>query len=131
MVLDGLASSLSKHIGGAARPLGLILVSLIVGGLTFGGIALAVSFLRHHVDTIPALMRQMADILQSTRAWLGGDGEQLIPEVMTDAETIKGAMVMCVKSHAHALKIAVGAVSIGPVHPVSDSLPASPAFYRH
>ena len=131
MILDRLASSLSKHIPGAARPLALILVTLIVGGLTFGGIALSISFLRHHVDTIPALMRQMADILQSTRAWLGGYGEELIPEVMTDAETIKGAMVVWLKEHADALKIAGGTFSIGMVHLIMGMLLAILVFFRH
>jgi predicted PurR-regulated permease PerM len=131
MILDRLASSLSRHIAGAARPLALILVTLIVGGLMFGGVALSISFLRHHVDTIPALMRQMADILQSTRAWLGGYGEQLIPEVMTDAETIKGAMVVWLKSHAEGLKIAGGSFSIGLVHLIMGMLLAILVFFRH
>src|SRR5438128_882741 len=88
LLLDRLSRSFSKRMPGtAARPLALILVTLVGGGLVFGIVALLISFVRHHVDNIPAVMTKMADILQSTRAWLGDYGEQLIPEVMTDAET--------------------------------------------
>src|SRR5262249_43019505 len=120
-----------RHIPRAARPLALILVSLVVGGALFGGIALAISFLRHHVDTLPALMRQMADILQSTRAWLGGYGEQGIPDGMTDAETIKGAIVVWLQEHAAALKMAGGWFSIGMVRMIMGMLLAILVFFRH
>src|SRR5947208_948234 len=90
LILDRLAAAFSKRMpGGAARPLALVLVTLIVGGALVGGVALLVSLFRHHVEDVPALMTKMADILQSTRAWLGGVGEDLIPDVLTDAETVK------------------------------------------
>jgi predicted PurR-regulated permease PerM len=130
MILERLASSLSRHIPTAARPIALILVSLIAGGITFGGVALTISFLRHHVDSVPALMREMANILQSTRAWLGGYGQQLIPEVMTDAETIKGAIVVWLQQHADALKVAGGSVSVGLVRLVMGMLLAILVFFR-
>src|SRR5581483_1194210 len=107
LILDRLAAAFSRRIpGAAARPLALILVTLVGGGVIIGAIALTLSFLRHHVDRIPAMMTQMADALQSTRAWLGGYGRQLIPEVMTDAENIKAAFVVWLKTHAEALKLA-------------------------
>src|SRR6267378_1287939 len=72
LLLDRLSRSFSKRMPGtAARPLALILVTLVGGGLIFGVVALLISFARHHVDNIPAIMTKMADILQSTRAWLG------------------------------------------------------------
>jgi predicted PurR-regulated permease PerM len=99
--------------------------------VVFGVVALLVSFLRHHVDNIPAIMTKMADILQSTRAWLGGYGEQLIPEVMTDAETIKAALALWLKKHAEALQLAGSTVSLGVVHMFMGMLLAVMVFFRH
>ena len=75
LVLDRLAAAFSKRMpGGAARPLALILVTLITGGVIVGGVAMLISVLRRHAEGVPAIMTKMADILQSTRAWLGGYG---------------------------------------------------------
>src|SRR5262245_15792429 len=105
LILDRLAAAFSKRMsGGAARPLALILVTLIAGGLMVGGVAMLVSVLRRHAEGVPAIMTKMADILQSTRAWLGGYGEQIIPEVLTDAETVKAAVVNWLKEHAGTLQ---------------------------
>ncbi len=132
LLLDRLSKSFSKRMPGtAARPLALILVTLVGGGLMFGVTALLISYLRHHVDNIPAVMTKMADILQSTRAWLGDYGEQVIPEVMTDAETIKGALVVWLKEHAETLKLAGSSFSMGLVHLVMGMLLAVLVFFRH
>ena len=132
LILDRLAAVFSKRMpGGAARPLALILVTLIVGGALVGGIAMLVSLFRHHAADVPALMTKMADILQSTRAWLGGVGEDLIPEVLTDAETVKAAIVEWLKTHAETLKIAGGSFSMGLVHALMGVLLAILVFFRH
>jgi predicted PurR-regulated permease PerM len=132
LILDRLAASLSKRIPGmAARTTAVILVTLVGGGVIIGAAALSISFLQHHVDTIPAMMQQMADILRSTRLWLGGYGHQLIPDFMTDAETIKSGLVDWLKKHADALKIAGGTFSIGLLHVVMGMLLAIVVFFRH
>jgi predicted PurR-regulated permease PerM len=132
LLLNRLSRSFSKRMPGtAARPLALILVTLAGGGLVFGVVALLISFVRHHVDNIPAVMTKMADILQSTRAWLGDYGEQLIPEVMTDAETIKAALAVWLKEHAETLKLAGSTFSLGIVHMVMGMLLAVLVFFRH
>jgi predicted PurR-regulated permease PerM len=132
LVLDRLSHSFSKRMPGtAARPLALLLVTLVGGGVLVGVGALLVSYLRHHVDNLPGMMTKMAEVLDSTRAWLGGYGEQLIPEVMTDAETIKAALVAWLKTHAEALKLAGSAVSIGVVHMIMGMLLAVLVFFRH
>ena len=115
----------------AARTTAVILVTLVGGGLIVGAAALSISFLQHHVDTIPAMMSQMADILRSTRLWLGGYGRQLIPDFMTDAETIKSGLVIWLKTHADALKVAGGTFSIGLLHVVMGMLLAIVVFFRH
>ncbi len=132
LILDRLQSGFSKRIPGpAAKPLALVLVTLIVAGGIVGSAALLIGFMRHHVDRIPAMMTKMADILQSTRAWLGDYGEDLIPDVMTDAETVKGAMVEWLKGHAEQLKLAGGSVSLGVLHTIMGTLLAILVFFRH
>jgi predicted PurR-regulated permease PerM len=132
LILDRMAQSFSKRIPGtAARPLALILVTLVGGGLIVGSIAFAISSLRLHVDRIPAMVTQMAEILRTTRLWLGSYGQQLIPEVLTDAENIKAALVVWLREHAEVLKIAGGTLSIGLVHLIMGMLVAILVFFRH
>lgn len=132
LILDRLAMALEKRIPGmAARTTALIIVTLVGGGVIVGAAALTISFLQHHVDAIPAMMTQMAEILRSTRLWLGGYGHQLIPDFMTDAETIKSGFVDWLKNHAGALKIAGGSFSIGLLHIVMGILLAIVVFFRH
>jgi len=73
----------------------------------------------------------MANILQSTRAYLGGYGEQIIPDVLTDAETIKGAVVVWLKAHAETARVAGGTVGLGLLHLVMGMLLAILVFFRH
>jgi len=117
--------------GGAARPLALILVTVIVGGIAVGAVALLISLLRRHAEGVPAIMTKMADILQSTRAWLGGYGEEIIPDVLTDAETVKTAIVDWLKQHAETLKIAGSSFSMSLVHALMGVLLAILVFFRH
>ncbi len=132
LILDRLKASLSKRITNvAAKPLALVLVTLIVGGGVIGGIALLIVFMRQHAGNVPAMMQKMADILQSTKAWLGDYGEDLIPDVLTDAETIKAGMVEWLKSHAEQLKLAGSSVSMGVVHMIMGTLLAILVFFRH
>ncbi len=132
LILDRLAASFSKRMpGGAARPLALILVTLIVGGLMVGGVATLISVIRRHAADLPALMTKMADILQSTRAWLGGYGEEIIPDVLTDAETVKAAIVDWLKEHAETLKVAGSTFSLSLVHALMGALLAIMVFFRH
>jgi predicted PurR-regulated permease PerM len=132
LILDWLATAFARRMPRAtARPLALALVTLVGGGFMFGAIALAVSFLRHHAGNLPAMMTQMADILQHTRAWLGGYGQEIIPEVMTDAETIKAAIVDWLKEHAETVRLAGSTVSLGLVHTIMGMLLAILVFFRH
>ena len=131
LILEWIAAMFARRLPHtAARPLALVLVTLVGGGFMFGAIALAVSFMRHHADNVPAMMTQMADILQSTRAWLGGYGEQIIPEVLTDAETIKGAIVMWLKQHAETVRVAGSSLSLGLLHVIMGMLLAILVFFR-
>jgi predicted PurR-regulated permease PerM len=132
LILDALSSFFSRHLPQrSARPLALILVTLLGSGAIGGGIMLLVSFGRHHVGRIPALMTRMADVLQSTRAWLGGYGEELIPEVMGDAETLRIAMVGWLKLHAVEIRGVGGSFSMALVHILMGILVAILVFFRH
>ena len=131
LILDRVAQALSKRFPAAARGLAVTMVT-IVGVMIFGGgAALGISFLRHHADRIPAMMTQMANILQSTRAWLGDWGEQIIPEVLTDAENLKATVVLWLKENATSVKATGGNFSHGIVHMLMGMLLAVLVFFRH
>jgi predicted PurR-regulated permease PerM len=132
LILDRVSHSFAKRMPHTtARPLALLLVTLVAALVIIGGIALAVTFMRRHADRVPAMMTKMAEILQSTRAWLGGYGQDIIPEVMTDAETLKLGVVGWLKEHAATLKVAGGTFSMGLVHMLMGMLLAVLVFFRH
>jgi len=131
LILDRVAQALSKRFPAAARGIAVTVVTVIGVTIFGGGAALGISFLRQHADRIPAMMTQMAEILQSTRAWMGGYGEQIIPEVLTDAENFKATVVTWLKENAATLKIAGGTFSHGLVHMIMGMLLAVLVFFRH
>jgi predicted PurR-regulated permease PerM len=131
LILDRVAQSLSKRFPAAARGIAVTMVTIIGVTIVGGGAAMSISFLRHHADRLPAMMTQMAVILQSTRAWLGDWGDQIIPEVLTDAENLKATLVLWLKAHAVSMKAAGGDVSHGVVHMVMGMLLAILVFFRH
>src|SRR5438094_5187554 len=66
LILEKLAEVFARRMPHtAARPLALVLVTLVGGGVIFGAVALALSYVRHHAENLPALMTEMANILQS------------------------------------------------------------------
>ena len=77
------------------------------------------------------MMTQMADALQSTRTWLGGYGRQIIPDVMTDADNLKGMFAVWLKQHAESLRVAGGIFGMGLVHLIMGMLVAVLVFFRH
>ena len=131
LILDRVAQSLSKRFPAAARGIAVTMVTVIGVTIVGGGAALGISFLRHHADRLPAMMTQMAVILQSTRAWLGDWGDQIIPEVLTDAENLKATVVLWLKEHAMSLKATGGDFSHGLVHMIMGMLLAILVFFRH
>jgi predicted PurR-regulated permease PerM len=132
LILDRLTISFSTRMpSAAARPLALVLVALVTVGAMIGAGMLTISFLRHHADNIPAMMDKMADILQSTRAWLGGFGKQIIPEVLTDAENLKVGAVVWLKQHTAAVQMAGGMFSLGFLRLIMGMLLAVLVFFRH
>jgi predicted PurR-regulated permease PerM len=132
LILDRVSKSFARRMPHTtARPLALATVTLIAAVVVIGVVALAVTFLRRHAGNIPAMMTKMAEILQSTRAWLGGYGEDVIPEVMTDAETLKLGVVAWLKEHAETLRLAGSSFSMGLVHVLMGTLLAVLVFFRH
>jgi predicted PurR-regulated permease PerM len=132
VILEGLSEWFSRHVHRTtARPLALVLVTMITGGIVVGGIALSVSYLRQHANNIPAMVTKMADILQSTRTWLGDVGEQIIPDVLTDADNFKAEIAAWLKTHAATLQVAGGSFSHALVHMIMGMLLAVLVFFRH
>lgn len=132
LILDRVSESFSRRIGGSsARPLALLIVTVTSAAVGAGAVALIVSVLRHGAGRLPEMMTKMADILESTRAWLGGYGEEMIPDVLTDAENFKAAVAGWLKTHAQTVRAAGGWLSVGLVHTIMGILLAVLVFLRH
>jgi predicted PurR-regulated permease PerM len=132
LILDRVMQSMSRRLaGGTARTLSLLTVMLISGAVAAGAVALTMTVFRHSASALPDMMNQMAHILESTRAWLGGYGQDFIPEVMTDADNFKDAVAAWLKEHAQTIRAAGGWLSIGLVHTIMGGLLAILVFFRH
>jgi predicted PurR-regulated permease PerM len=132
LILDRVSRSFQRRLSGTtARPLALLLVALITIAVGTGAVALAISIVRHSAVTIPDMMTQMANILDSTRTRLGDLGDEIIPDVLTDADNAKAAIAAWLKTHAQGIRAAGGAISIGLVHVIMGCLLALLAFFRH
>jgi predicted PurR-regulated permease PerM len=130
LTLDRVMRSLSRA-GGAARTLSLISVMLVSAAVATGAVALTMTVWRHSAGALPDMMNQMAHILDTTRAWLGGYGHEFIPEVMTDADNFKAAVADWLKANAQSVRAAGGWLSIGLVHTIMGTLLAILVFFRH
>jgi predicted PurR-regulated permease PerM len=114
----------------AGLALSLISVMLVSAAVATGAVALAMTVLRHSAGALPDMMNQMAHVLETTRAWLGGYGQEFIPEVMTDAEAFKASIAEWLKTHAQGVRAAGGWLSVGLVHTIMGALLAILVFFR-
>jgi predicted PurR-regulated permease PerM len=132
MILDRVSEIFATRLSHATRrPLALLIVALVLAGIATGAIALIAMMLRRGAGNIPAMMEQMAEILGSVRVWLGGLGRQFIPEVMTDAEAFKGAVVVWLKTHAQSVRAGSVWLGVGLVYVIMGALLAILVFFRH
>ena len=132
IILDRVSESFARRLSrGAVRPVALLVVTLVTAALVTGAAALTITMLRRGAANVPEMMTQMADILESTRAWLGGMGGQVIPEVLTDAEDFKATVVAWLKTHAQMLRAGGLWLGIGLLHMVMGGLLALLVFFRH
>jgi predicted PurR-regulated permease PerM len=117
----------------AARPLSLILTTLVAGAILVGGGVILVGMLKTQANNIPALMTKMAEILESTRVALGTLGGYVLPlpDAVRDAEDLKQIVVGWLKEHAGVLKIAGGTFGVALIHIVMGLLLAVLVFFRH
>ena len=131
-ILEGVRRRMLQRLSRTtARPLAVLVVTLITAALLFGGVTLAVTMARRGAGNIPDMMNQMAEILGSVRLWLGGLGRQFIPEVMTDAEDLKLTIATWLKTHAQELRAGGLYIGIGFVHGIMGLLLAILVFFRH
>lgn len=78
----------------------------VVGLLLAGAAALGLSALwKVRTTALPELLARMAQILDSTRTWLGN---RWIPEELADADTLRDAVSAFLKDHAAEFKTAGG-----------------------
>ena len=80
----------------------LALVALLLVGLAALGLA---ALWKVRSTVLPELLARMAQILDSTRAWLGG---RWIPEDLADADTLREALSAYLKGHAAQFQTAGG-----------------------
>lgn len=131
-ILEGVRKRMSRRLSrSAARPLAVLIVTVVTAAVVFGAIALIVTMLRRGATNIPDMMNQMAEILGSVRLWLGGLGHDFIPEVMTDAEELKATIAGWLKTHAQMLRAGGLYIGIGMVHSLMGILLAMMIFFRH
>lgn len=130
-ILEGVTKRLSRRLGSTARPLAVVVVTMLTAAVIVGAIALIVTMIRHGASNIPDMMNQMAEILGSVRLWLGGLGHEFIPDVMTDAEDLKLMIANWLKTHAQTLRAGGLYIGIGVVHSIMGILLAVLVFFRH
>lgn len=131
LLLEFLARVFMRTMSGtAARPLAVLAVALVGGGVIAGAVALMMAFFSGPAGDLPALMTKMADILESTRAALGAFGYRIIPEVLLDADGLKAAMAKWLKENAAAVRLAGGSFSKALVHVIMGFLLALLVFFR-
>ena len=132
VLLEGVRKRMLRRLTGrSARPLAVIIVTFVVASAVVGAIALVVTMMRRGAGNLPDMMNQMAEILGSVRIWLGGLGDQFIPEVMTDAEELKATIAAWLKTHAQTLRAGGLYIGIGLVHSIMGVLLALLIFFRH
>ena len=132
VILEGVTKRMSRRLSGStARPLAVLVVTIITAAVVVGAIALIVTMVRHGATTIPDMMNQMAEILGSVRLWLGGLGHEFIPDVMTDAEDLKLMIASWLKTHAQTLRAGGVYIGVGLVHSIMGILLAIMIFFRH
>lgn len=129
LTLDRVNRAMSRT-GGAARTLSLLSVMIVSAAVATGAVALTMTVWRHSAGRLPDMMNQMAHILLTTRAWLGGYGQEFIPEVLTDADNFKIAVADWLRSHAQNVRAAGGWISLGLVHTIMGALLAVLVFFR-
>lgn len=132
VILDAVSERFKGRMSrGVVRPLALLTVTTATGAILAAAIALMVMMLRRGAGNVPAMMETMADILGSVRLWLGGMGVELIPEVMTDAEDFKHAVMSWLKTHAQTLRAGGLWLGIGLLYMIMGGLLALLVFFRH
>jgi predicted PurR-regulated permease PerM len=132
LILDRVSERFQGRMSrGIVRPLALLVVTTATAAIITAAIALMVTMLRRGAGNVPEMMEQMAEILGSVRLFLGGLGSQVIPEVLTDAEDFKLAIMNWLKTHAQTLRAGSLWLGIGLVHMIMGVLLAVLVFFRH
>lgn len=132
LILDRVSLLISGRLSrSTVRPLAMLIVTIVTAAVMTGAIALIAMMLRGGAGTLPAMMDRMADILASVRLWLGGLGQEAIPEVMTDAEDLKAMVVNWLKTHAQIFRAGGVWLGIGLIYMIMGAAVAILVFFRH
>jgi predicted PurR-regulated permease PerM len=117
---------------GAARWVAASLVALGALGIATAVVLLAIGLVRGRAGDVPALFERMAQVLDETRLWLEArGGPSLIPDALSDAESLKGAFAAWLRAHAAGLQKASGELGRTLLHVAIGMAIGLLVFFRH
>ena len=133
LLLDRTTRLLMRRVSTRAlRPLSILVATVVGGASVTGAIMLILAIVRAQLRNIPALMARMADILESTRLWLGQyGGQQIFPEAVRDAEDMKQLVVAWLKGNTSVITIGAETFGFAIVHMIMGLLLAMMVYLRH
>jgi predicted PurR-regulated permease PerM len=111
LLVNGLLHRLARRLTGRRLSQGTAklaaagLVALVALAIAVAVVLFLIGLIRGHAGDIPALFQKMAEILDETRLWLEQRaGTSLIPEALSDAESLKGMVAEWLRTHAAELR---------------------------
>ncbi len=106
-LLHRLARGMSgRHLShGAAKWVAFGVLGVLAVGIATAAVLFVLGVLRGRAGDVPALFQRMAEVLDETRLWLEArGGPSLIPDALSDAESLKGAFADWLRGHAADLR---------------------------
>lgn len=133
LLLDRTTRLLTRRVSAPAlRPLSLLVATTVGAATVTGAIMLILAIVRAQLRNIPALMTKMAEILESTRVWLGRLGAyEVFVEPVRDAEDLKQIVVGWLKDNSSIIGITAETFGFAIIHIVMGLLLAMMVYLRH
>ena len=87
-ILEGVTKRMSRRLGSTARPLAVVVVTMLPAGVVVGAIALMVTIIRHGASNIPDMINQIAEISCSAQMRILLPPHDIFPLVIYDADSL-------------------------------------------
>jgi predicted PurR-regulated permease PerM len=138
LLVNSLLHRLARGIGGrrlshgAAKWVAFGVLALLALGIATAAVLFVIGVLRGKAGELPALFQRMAEVLDETRLWLEQrGGPTLIPDALSDAESLKGAFADWLRGHAAELRKTGGEVGRLLLHAGMGIAIGFLVFFRH